>query len=56
MSGVDKLVSLSANSAGHISSTKQMKVLLRSIMPYGTTSTATPYVFKLDRVYVTGQQ
>ncbi len=40
----------------YINSGKQMKILLRSIMPYSTTHSAVPYTFKIDQVKISGLQ
>jgi hypothetical protein len=40
----------------YINAQKQVKILLRSIMPFSTVGGATAYYFKIDQVKMTGSQ
>jgi len=42
--------------SNYINASKQVKILLRSIMPYNPVRNAIPYTFKIDQVKLTGSQ
>lgn len=58
LTGIDKVWEFQApaNVAPYVSGTKQVKLLLRTIMPFSTTYSAVPYEFRTDQIVLTSQQ
>jgi hypothetical protein len=58
LTGIDKVWEFQAPAtvAPYVSSTKQVKLLLRTIMPFSTTYSAIPYQFRTDQIVLTSQQ